>query len=680
MCGIAGFTCRNRSHSKSYLENIARRMGDVMHHRGPDEGDIWIDGNNGIVLTHRRLSVIDLSSAGSQPMVSACSRFVIVYNGEVYNSPELRAELEQRGHIFRGHSDTEVVLAAIAQWGIEAALRRMNGMFAFGLWDVQERALTLARDRVGKKPLYYGWCGDTFLFGSELKALRAHPDFDLDIDRDALGLFIQYSWIPAPYCIFKHVQKLPAGSFLTVTTQSTLESASPKVYWSARTLAERGARAPYSGSFEEATDGLDALLRDAVSGRMVADVSLGALLSGGIDSSTVVALMQAVSSRPVKTFSIGFHEPKFNEAKHALAIARHLGTDHTELYVTANDSLAVIPKLPVIYDEPFADPSQIPTFIVSTLARGDVTVALSGDGGDELFAGYKRYSNCLRRWDYWRRIPLPVRRGAETALGAIARAGWWMYRTGGSGAAPTISERHRLRAGLERIARGLSAATPQELFARMHARCQDAADFVLGAERVSTVLTDPGRWPDVSEPMQALMYMDLADCLTDDILVKVDRASMAVGLEVRCAFLDVRVIEFAWSLPLSMRIDHTGSKRIVRQVLARYVPRELTERSKMGFGVPVADWLRGPLRESTVAGLFRGHEGDVHLVTPEELSARLSQPQPPQVLDVRTRASFNNDGTRIPGSLRLLPDQVRDWATTMAEDGLADEEYVAYCS
>jgi asparagine synthase (glutamine-hydrolysing) len=385
-----GFGFQQRRPPEEWLRAVALTMQATLQHRGPDDGGVWTDTPAGLVLGHRRLSILDLSAAGRQPMLSACGRWVITYNGEVYNFQQLRSELKSLGHTFRGHSDTEVILAAIAQWGIENAVRRLNGMFAFGVWDQETHTLTLARDRVGKKPLYYGWCGDVFLFGSELKALRAHPDFEPTIDRSVLGLFLQYSWVPAPYSIYTHVQKLPAASLLSIDLRAPAKFPAPRVYWSARDVAEHGERQPYRGSFEEATQTLDTLLRDAVSQRMIADVNLGALLSGGIDSTTIVALMQSMSSKPVQTFSIGFREPKFNEAQHALAIARHLGTDHTELYVTAQDAMAVLPHLPSVYDEPFADPSQIPTFLLSKLARRKVSVALSGDGGDELFIGYKR--------------------------------------------------------------------------------------------------------------------------------------------------------------------------------------------------------------------------------------------------------------------------------------------------
>lgn len=600
MCGISGFMTKDLSFGDERLRSIVLQMTDRLRHRGPDDADVWTDPKAGVALGHRRLSILDLSAAGRQPMTSACGRFVITYNGEVYNFQKLRRELEALGHGFRGHSDTEVVLASIAQWGVEAALPRMNGMFAFGLWDGEQRTLTLARDRVGKKPLYYGWCGDTFLFGSELKALRAHPSFDPQLDTDAVGLFVQYSWIPAPYCIYKRLRKLPPGSLITITPGTpghSTEATAPRAYWSARAVAEQGNRIPYEGSMEDAAGALDTLLRDAVSCRMVADVSLGALLSGGIDSTTVVSLMQATSTRPVRTFSIGFHEPAFNEAPYAKAIAQHLGTEHTELYVSAQDGLGIIPDLPTIYDEPFADPSQIPTVMVSRLARQQVTVALSGDGGDELFAGYRRYANCARRWNACRWIPRAARRGLGAALGAANRASWSMFGSPGTRAALAVTTRQSLVSRLDKVARWLPAATPFELFERTHARCLSAAEFVQGAQRPPTVLNDPDRWPAVTKPMQGFMYLDFADCLTDDILVKVDRASMSVGLEVRCPLLDARVVEFAWSLPLEMRVDRKGGKRILRKVLARYVPEALTERRKMGFGVPVAEWLRGPLRE-----------------------------------------------------------------------------------
>ncbi|MEJ2232163.1 MAG: asparagine synthase (glutamine-hydrolyzing), partial [Nitrospirales bacterium] len=380
------------------MQSVSHRMTNTLVHRGPDDVGVWTDSRTGVALGHRRLSIQDLSSQGHQPMASACGRFVIGYNGEVYNFRELRYELEHHGFQFRGHSDTEVLLGAIAEWGLEKTLGQIIGMFAFALWDREQESLTLVRDPVGKKPLYYGWCNDTFLFGSELKALRAHPEFDLPIDPDALGLFIKYSWVPTPFCIYKGIRKLPPGHLVTINSESTLENAIPRSYWSARTVAEKGEQTPFTGSLKNATDELEKLLQKAVSCRMIADVSLGALLSGGIDSTMVVSMMQSISTRPIKTFSIGFWESEYNEAQHAHDIARHLGTDHTELYISPKDALAVIPELPKFYDEPFADSSQIPTLLLSRLARKEVQVALSGDGGDELFAGYTKYPECLKRW------------------------------------------------------------------------------------------------------------------------------------------------------------------------------------------------------------------------------------------------------------------------------------------
>lgn len=597
MCGICGFISREHLLGDSELRAIVTRMTRTLHHRGPDGSGVWTDMRAGLALGHARLSILDLSDAGAQPMLSECGRYVITYNGEVYNFSELRQDLESHGHKFRGHSDTEVMLAALAEWGIELALQRMNGMFAFGLWDRETRSLTLARDRAGKKPLYYGWCGDVFLFGSELKALRTHQNFDHEIDRDALGLFVKYSRIPAPYCIYKRIRKLPAGSYLTFTTHGSSIISAPVAYWSAQQVAERGEREPFSGTSEEATEALDSLLRETVSRRMVADVDLGALLSGGVDSSTIVALMQSTSTTRVKTFSIGFHEPKYNEAEHAKAIARHLGTDHTELYMTPKDSLDVIPKLPTIYDEPFADPSQIPTYLVSRLARGSVKVALSGDGGDELFAGYKHYQRCQTHWEQMKQFPVWLRQDAATAMSALGRLSWHLPGARPSAGPGQGASLKRIGAKLEKIAKRLAAESPQDLLARHHARCQNATEFVVGAVPVPTVLTDSCRWANVSEPIQAMLHLDLVDYLADDILVKVDRASMAVGLEVRCPLLDYRVIEFAWSLPLSMRISRGTGKWILREVLARYVPRDLTDRVKMGFNVPIADWLRRPLRD-----------------------------------------------------------------------------------
>jgi asparagine synthase (glutamine-hydrolysing) len=605
MCGIAGFRSIGAPLAPDSLRRITQAMTATIAHRGPDDADLWIDAEAGLALGHRRLSIIDLSAAGRQPMVSACGRFVITYNGEIYNFRELRAELEQHGHAFRGHSDTEVLLAALAEWGVADALGRLNGMFAFVLWDREQRSLTLARDRAGKKPLYYGWCGDSFLFGSELKALRAHPAFDARIDRDALGLYIQYSWMPAPYSIYAGIRQLPAGTLLRVDADSRPDTATPDVYWSAHEVALRGARAPADMSLEQATDALEDVLRDAVACRMIADVSLGAFLSGGIDSSTVVALMQAVSSKPVQTFSIGFHEAKYNEAAHAKAIAQHLRTDHTELYVTPDDCLEVIPQLPTLYDEPFADYSQIPTFLVSRLARSKVTVALSGDGGDELFGGYNDYAKNLRDWQrqlsFWRHCPPAVRRGVASLLTGAGQSGRQMLGIDDPADAKAGALRTRLAKKLGKLEKRGKRILPfdsgAEMHAKLRARVDPADQLVLGARPLPCGLTNPDGWAGVADPLLGMMLVDFTTYMADDILTKVDRASMGVSLEVRCPLLDPRVIELAWSLPPSMRIGPTGGKQVLQNLLARHVPRALFERPKQGFNIPIEEWLCGPLRD-----------------------------------------------------------------------------------
>ena len=605
MCGIVGFRSNGASLAPASLRCIVRTMTDALVHRGPDDSGVWIDPDAGLALGHRRLSIIDLSAAGRQPMASACGRYVITYNGEIYNFRTLRAELEQLGHAFRGHSDTEVLLAALAEWDVAETLGRLNGMFAFVLWDRRERRLTLARDRAGKKPLYYGWCGDSFLFGSELKALRGHPAFDPTIDRDALGLFVQYSWMPAPYSIYAAIRQLPAGTTLSVEASDGPGDARPETYWSAREVAVRGGWRPAEISLEAATDALEEVLREAVACRMIADVSLGAFLSGGIDSSTVVALMRSVSDKPVQTFSIGYHEARYNEAEYAKAIAEQLGTDHTELYVTPDDCLEVIPQLATLYDEPFADYSQIPTYLVSRLARQKVTVALSGDGGDELFGGYNDYSKNLRDWErqraVWRHCPPALRRGLASLMTDLGQTGQRMLGVDdpAAGGAGVLRARLAKKLGkLEKRARRITLSdSGAALHASLRARVERADQLVLGARPVASGLTDPSGWADVSDPLLGMMLVDFTTYMADDILTKVDRASMGVGLEVRCPLLDPKVIELAWSLPSSMRMGPRGGKHILQNLLARHVPRELFERPKQGFNVPLEEWLRGPLRD-----------------------------------------------------------------------------------
>ena len=591
MCGIAGYF-RPGGLAAQPAPEILARMTAVLHHRGPDDGGTWIDAEAGIALGHRRLSIIDLSPLGHQPMHSASGRYVVTFNGEIYNFRALRAELEASRHRFRGHSDTEILLGAVSQWGVRGAVERFNGMFAFALWDRQERTLHLVRDRAGEKPLYYARQGDTVFFASELKALRAHPAFRAEVDRDALALFLRHGYVPTPYTIYQNVFKLPPATILSLPAgQDRWREAVPIEYWSARAVAERGVANPFPGTEREAIDHLDRLLRDAVMQRMVADVPLGAFLSGGIDSSLVVALMQTQAARPVKTFTIAFSEAWYNEAPHAAAVARHLGTDHTELCVTPAELLAVVPRMPAIYDEPFADHSQIPTFLLSELTRRHVTVSLSGDAGDELFAGYGRYQLGPALWRAIHRVPRGMRHALAAGLTRSCQAawfpGWSLHRWTG---------KRSLRERVRQAAEILRTDSPAALCGYLVSYWKDASVAVPGAHEPPTAFTDPSRWVPF-DAMRQMMYLDQITYLPDDILVKLDRASMAVSLESRIPLLDHRVIEFAWQLPVSMKVRGGREKWPLRTLLARYVPSALTDRPKQGFGVPMAAWLRGPLRD-----------------------------------------------------------------------------------
>jgi len=596
VCGVTGFLDRRAGLRTDTMAEVIGRMTDTLSHRGPDDDGTWLDAESGVAFGHRRLAVIDLSAAGCQPMASHGGRYVLTYNGEIYNSAAIGAELAAAGHRFRGHSDTEVLVTAIEQWGLHAALSRLNGMFAFALWDRQQRRLQLARDRLGEKPLYYGWAGDTFLFGSELKALRAHPDFAADIDRGALALYFRHNCVPAPHSIYAGFSKLLPGTVLTVSPAGDSHQGPPEAYWSARDAAETGMADPLTGSATELTDELESLLGDAVSLRMNADVPLGAFLSGGIDSSTVVALMQARSTRRVKTFTIGFDDIGYDESRSAAAVARHLGTDHVEMIVSPGEAMEVIPRLPSLYDEPFADSSQIPTFIVSELARRSVTVSLSGDGGDELFAGYNRYSWCPPIWQRIGWVPSGVRRGAGALLGGLSAETWdAVFRRVG----PALPSRLRVRnpgMKIQKISGILPASGLEDMYLRLASHWQDPTALVRGAREAASVVTEPKGWPRLDDPVARMMYLDLMTYLPDDILVKVDRASMGVSLEARVPMLDHRLVEFAWRVPLTMKLRDGQGKWLLRQVLHRHVPRELIERPKMGFGLPVGEWLRGPLR------------------------------------------------------------------------------------
>jgi asparagine synthase (glutamine-hydrolysing) len=594
MCGFAGFFSPFNVYPVERIEHDLRVMADAIAHRGPDSDGYWSDAHAGVGLAHRRLAIVDLSPAGAQPMVSGSGRYVIAFNGEIYNHGALRDRLQNEGGLtfpWRGQSDTESLLAGFEYWGIEHTLQRAIGMFAMAVWDRHERVLTLVRDRMGEKPLYYGWqCrgGDKFLlFGSELSALRKHPSFSAEIDRGALTLYLRHNCIGGKHSIYRGIYKLPPGQLLSIKLDRP--EVDTKVWWSGVDVVAHRTVQPFVGTPDDAVDILDELLQDAVAQQMVADVPLGAFLSGGVDSSTVVSLMQALSSRPIRTFTIGFHEEGYNEAKHAKALAKHLGTDHTELYVRPEDALAVIPKLPTIYAEPFADSSQIPTFLVSELASQHVTVSLSGDAGDELFCGYRRYQMTAGMWNKLSRIPIRLRQLAAGMITSIPPNVWdglgGMLRTS------------RIGDKLHKGASLLGSQSASELYRGMVSHWDDPTNVVLGATEPATLLTCP--LPDLQRlgDVERMMALDTLSYLPDDILAKVDRAAMNVALETRVPFLDHRVVEFAWSLPLDLKLRNGVTKWPLRQVLYRYAPRELIERPKMGFGVPIDHWLRGPLRD-----------------------------------------------------------------------------------
>jgi asparagine synthase (glutamine-hydrolysing) len=606
MCGIVGGIASDGSWLR--LSEGMSAMAGTLKHRGPDDGDIWLDGNAGVALAQTRLSILDLSPAGRQPMHSAQGRFVIVFNGEIYNHLALREELEASSTFrvpatngktvphWRGHSDTETLLAAFETWGIEKTLEMTVGMYAIALWDRATRTLTIARDRLGEKPLYYGWEGSAFLFGSELKALKAYCGFRAEIDRGAIALSMRYNYIPGPHSIYRGIRKLSPGSYaqLVIGGHDWRQRALPQVrqYWSVEQAVDHGRSHPFSGTESEAVGTLENALVRAVSGQMVADVPLGALLSGGLDSSAIVALMQMQSPRPVRTFTIGFNEDGYNEAAHAKAVAKHLGTEHTELYLSAKEAIDVIPLLPRIYDEPFSDASQIPTYLVAQLARRHVTVSLTGDAGDELFGGYNRYF-LTHAW--WRKVA-GVPRKARTLLArialAISPASWDRL----SRLIPAFRFSN-FGDKLHKFAGVLDAVSPEAFYRLLLYHWPQPEAVVRGAKEPPTLFDESVSRTSLEEVIERMMYIDQVTYLPDDILVKVDRAAMAVSLETRVPFLDHRVVEFAWSLPFSMKVRNGQGKWILRKLLDKYVPRELVERPKMGFGVPIDSWLRGPLRD-----------------------------------------------------------------------------------
>jgi asparagine synthase (glutamine-hydrolysing) len=616
MCGIAGFLTDASDGRARELAEVSSAMDACLQHRGPDDHGVWIDEEAGVALVHRRLSILDLSPAGHQPMISADGRFVIIYNGEVYSHQPIAAELAARGHHFRGHSDTEVILNSFAENGIEPTLKRMIGMFAIAVWDRRERSLILIRDRLGIKPLYWAKFGKLFLFGSELKALRAHPGWTAQIDRNAVAAFMRYNYIPTPHTIYSGVRKLEPGSILTLPWQGE-----PRIsrFWNARTIARNALLNPLDGNDAELTEQLETLLQDAVARRMIADVPLGAFLSGGVDSSTVVALMQQARLGRVRTFSIGFDIPGYNEAPHAAAVASHLGTDHTELMVTSSQALDLIPRLPDIYDEPFADSSQIPTYLVSEMTRKHVTVALSGDGGDELFGGYQRYQLTQRRWRALLAIPRPMRKVAASVLTMVQPDRWALLAPRSDRWISMLPERLRrpyVVDELHKLADVLKVASANDIYRTLVSDWEPSA-VMLDAQEPPSIIKDeklPQDFPDLLARMQ---FLDLVSYLPDDILTKVDRASMAVALEARVPLLDHRVVEFSWRLPRRAKLRNHTSKWILRQVLYRHVPRELIERLKTGFGIPLGEWLRGPLRNWAEALLDEKRLRDAALLDPQ---------------------------------------------------------------
>ena len=590
MCGFVGFIGEPGALGADALERLASRMAARLESRGPDDAGTWVSPAAGIALGHRRLAIIDLSAAGRQPMVSASGRSVIAYNGEVYNFADIRRDLEAEGRRFRGGSDTEVVLEACEAWGTERAVSRFIGMFAFAFWDVHARRLTLVRDRLGIKPLYWGRCGGVLFFGSQPKGFADHPAWRPAVDRDALAAYLRHAYVPAPRSIFKGIEKLEPGSMVEIDANGR---ESRRRYWDLRALARNAVRDRATLDDETAVETLDDLLRDAVKRRMIADVPLGVFLSGGIDSSTVLALMQAQSSRPVKSFTIGFDEAGYDEARDAKRVAAHLGTDHTELYVAPDDALAVIPRLAAWYDEPFADSSQIPTYLVSEMTRRHATVALSGDGGDEVFAGYNRHVGAAALWRRVAKWPRPLRAVLATALSAVPPPAWdrMFLALPRSVRPPQAGDKvHKLA--------GLLPATDQDgLYRRLISQWDDPDALVRGGQEPQEILWDPTVRLDFANFTERMQFLDTVTYLPDDILTKVDRASMAVGLEARVPLLDHRVVEFAWGLPPAMKVRGGKGKWLLRQVLRAYVPERLTDRPKMGFAVPIDRWLRGPLRE-----------------------------------------------------------------------------------
>ena len=586
MCGIAGYVGKT-----SYPYNCLGEMAKAINHRGPDDRGTWYNEDEEIGLAHARLSILDLSSAGHQPMHSVSKNFVLVFNGEIYNHKVLRSELEliaQRNWL--GHSDTETLLVAIDHWGLEKTLKKAKGMFAIALWDKRNKNLSLACDRIGEKPLYYGWVNDQFVFASELKSIKKFPEFKNLIDRNSLALFLRFNSIPAPHSIYQDIYKLEPGQIIQLNAES--KKVKKFNFWSTEEVYNKGNLSQISGTPKEIVDQLEVVLSEAVSSQMQSDVPLGAFLSGGIDSSTIVALMQSQSDSQVNTFTIGFNAKEYDEAKHARMVANHIGTNHFEMYVSERDALDIIPNLPNIYDEPFADSSQIPTYLVSKFAKQEVTVALSGDAGDELFGGYNRYVFAEKMFSKIMKGPISIRQLISSAIFTMTEEKWNALLNN------FLSERFAdIGHKLHKVANVLPAKSIRDMHFKLVSQIQNPSDWLLNANEYKTSLNDDTKRFVELNPIEQMMAYDLITYLPTDILTKVDRAAMAVSLETRVPFLDLNVIEFSASLPMEFKIRNGVTKWALREVLYKHVPKDLIERPKMGFGVPLAEWLRGPLQD-----------------------------------------------------------------------------------
>lgn len=598
MCGINGYF---RRYNITNPKKIIHDMNLAIQHRGPDANHFWMDDEYNLLFGHCRLAIQDLSDAGEQPMHSACGRYVIIFNGEIYNHFSLRKQLANEGLTtnWRGRSDTETLLACFTLWGVRKTLQNLVGMFAIALWDRNQKLLTLARDRLGEKPLYWGWQGESLYFSSEIKALKANPFFKTDIDRNSIPLLLRHNCIPAPYSIYKGIYKLKPGHYvqLSLSNLDQARKAEPISYWSFNNVVEAGLASPFKGNTNQAVASLEEALLTSINDQMLSDVPLGAFLSGGIDSSTIVALMQSQSSNPIRTFTIGFDDEGYNEAKHAKAVAKHLGTEHTELYIEASDALNVIPKLPEIYSEPFSDSSQIPTFLVSELASQHVKVALSGDGGDELFGGYNRYLMAQNIWKKSRKIPKPARKVISNLLLTIPPKKWDDIFNFISPALPQPLRLRTVGDKAHKLASVLDLKNDFEYYRALTSHWKHPNQLVIDGYEPSTLSSDYNAWPITDSFEHTMMAIDAQTYMADDILVKVDRAAMANSLETRVPFLDHRIVELAWKMPLDYKIKNGEGKWLLKQVLFRHVPQQLIERPKMGFGIPLHEWLRSSLKD-----------------------------------------------------------------------------------